>query len=438
MNVVFAGPTISHKEVQKYLDCICMPPVCHGDLLGLIDQRPAAIGIIDGYFEGAPSVWHKEILYAMNQGVNVYGSSSMGALRAAELHTFGMRGEGKIFEWYRDLVIEDDDEVAVLHGPAEVGYTVASEPMVSIRATLGLALEHGVIDHAVHDELIAGAKNTFYKKRSWRSLREHASELINDAALVQLESWLDQNRIDLKKDDAIAMLKTMASEQEEFKQPFETNFNFEWTNVWDNAYQTLGPRASSGGDPSAKDQKVLNQLRLDPEAYQRYRDKALLAWVCSRRTNIDAESDQVQFELQKFRERNRLDTRPQLLDYMSQTDLDEERLTSALREAARVRQAFQTAGDLRAGIIAQLKLSGKYLDMLDTANRKQSALDSAGLLPDQSGLLRPQLLAWYYRQRIGKPIPDDITESLAQIGLEHSDDFYRLIAEDYLYWRLSQ
>lgn len=438
MNVVFAGPTISHKEVQKYLDCICMPPVCHGDLLGLIDQRPAAIGIIDGYFEGAPSVWHKEILYAMNQGVNVYGSSSMGALRAAELHTFGMRGEGKIFEWYRDLVIEDDDEVAVLHGPAEVGYTAASEPMVSIRATLGLALEHGVIDHAVHDELIAGAKNTFYKKRSWRSLREHASELINDAALVQLESWLDQNRIDLKKNDAIAMLKTMASEQEEFKQPFETNFNFEWTNVWDNAYQTLGPKASAGGDPSANDQKVLNQLRLDPEAYQRYRDKALLAWICSRRTNIDAESDQVQFELQKFRETNRLDTRPQLLDYMSQTDLDEERLTSALREAARVRQAFQTAGDLRAGIIAQLKLSGKYLDMLDTANRKQSALDSAGLLPDQSGLLRPQLLAWYCRQRIGKPIPDDITESLAQIGLEHPDDFYRLIAEDYLYWQLSQ
>ncbi|MGB5707655.1 MAG: TfuA-like protein [Arenicellales bacterium] len=438
MNLVFVGPTISHKEVQQYLDCICMPPVCHGDLLGLIDQQPAAIGIIDSYFEGAPSVWHKEILYAMNQGVNVYGSSSMGALRAAELHTFGMRGVGKIFEWYRDLVIEDDDEVAVLHGPAEVGYTVASEPMISIRATLGLALEHGVIDHAIHDELIVGAKNTFYKRRSWRSVREHASALINKSALAQLESWLEQNRIDLKKDDAIAMLKTMASEQEELKQPFEPKFNFEWTNVWDTAYQTMAPKASSGRGLGVNDQIVLNQLRLDPEKYQRYRDKALLAWVCGRRTNTNVETDQVQFELQKFRETNRLDTRPQLLDYMSQTDLDEERLTGSLREAALVRQTFQAAGDLRVGIISQLKLSGIYLDMLDTANRKQSALDRAGLIPDQSGLIRPQLLAWYYRQRIGKPIPDDITESLAQIDLEHSDDFYRLIAEDYLYWQLSQ
>jgi hypothetical protein len=40
----------------------------------------------------------------------------MGALRAAELHTFGMVGVGRVFEGYRDGVYEDDDEVAVVHG----------------------------------------------------------------------------------------------------------------------------------------------------------------------------------------------------------------------------------------------------------------------------------------------------------------------------------
>ena len=89
-------------------------------------SEPQAIGIIDGYFQWAPAVWHKEILWAIQQGVHVFGAASMGALRAAELAPFGMRGVGRIFEAYRDGVLpgsgdepfEDDDEVAVVHGPA--------------------------------------------------------------------------------------------------------------------------------------------------------------------------------------------------------------------------------------------------------------------------------------------------------------------------------
>ena len=46
----------------------------------------------------------------------------MGALRAAELHVFGMVGVGRVFELFRDGLLEDDDEVAVAHGPADSGY----------------------------------------------------------------------------------------------------------------------------------------------------------------------------------------------------------------------------------------------------------------------------------------------------------------------------
>ena len=69
-----------------------------------------------------PTVWHKEILWAMAQGIHVFGAASIGALRAAELDAFGMRGIGRIYEAFRDGVLEDDDEVAVLHGPEELGY----------------------------------------------------------------------------------------------------------------------------------------------------------------------------------------------------------------------------------------------------------------------------------------------------------------------------
>ena len=59
------------------------------------------IGVIDGYFEVVPTVWHKEILWAMSQGIHVYGAASIGALRAAELAEFGMNGVGQIYQQYR-------------------------------------------------------------------------------------------------------------------------------------------------------------------------------------------------------------------------------------------------------------------------------------------------------------------------------------------------
>jgi hypothetical protein len=84
---------------------------------------------VDGYFERVPAVWHKEVLWAISQGIRVYGSASMGALRAAELSAFGMIGIGKIFEWYRDGVIERDDEVAVAHmGRQKMGTRFTPKP----------------------------------------------------------------------------------------------------------------------------------------------------------------------------------------------------------------------------------------------------------------------------------------------------------------------
>ena len=81
---VFTGPTLPPDEARNYLDAVFLPPVSQGDVYRVALKRPDAIGIIDGYFERVPSVWHKEILWAMKQGIHVFGSASMGALRAVE------------------------------------------------------------------------------------------------------------------------------------------------------------------------------------------------------------------------------------------------------------------------------------------------------------------------------------------------------------------
>src|SRR6266545_2055919 len=167
---VFIGPTLSADAARTELDAIFLPPVSQGDIYSLCRKRPLAIGIVDGYFERIPAVWHKEILWAMSEGVHVFGAASMGALRAAELHAFGMVGVGRVFEAYRAGDLEDDDEVAVIHGPAATGYRPASDAMVNIRQTLAAALSAKIIGQDTHRRLVKLAKGLFYADRHYPML----------------------------------------------------------------------------------------------------------------------------------------------------------------------------------------------------------------------------------------------------------------------------
>ena len=147
-------------------------------------------------------MWHKEILFAIEGGVIVYGAASMGALRAAELHPFGMIGVGHVFEMYRDGVLEDDDEVALLHASAEDGHRPISEALVNLRDLADAAVAANVIDRATADAAIAQLKALPYPQRSVRKLLELAPALA---------SFVKQPRTPLKERDALALLERMQS-----------------------------------------------------------------------------------------------------------------------------------------------------------------------------------------------------------------------------------
>src|SRR5262249_29172169 len=88
--VLFAGPSIFGFDLRSTQDfSICPPAVC-GDILKAVRGGARTIGLVDGLFGSERSVWHKEILVALSDGVRVLGASSMGALRAVECDQFGM------------------------------------------------------------------------------------------------------------------------------------------------------------------------------------------------------------------------------------------------------------------------------------------------------------------------------------------------------------
>ena len=245
---VFVGPTISVAEVRAVSDATILPPVQYGDVYRLtVDRQPQVIGIIDGYFDQVLAVWHKEILWAMSQGAHVFGAASMGALRATELAAFGMCGIGRVFAAYRDGILEDDDEVAVLHGPAELDYRPLTEALVNIRSTLAQAAKQGVIDTTTCDTMTRIAKSIHYKHRSYKTLLVRAERQgISDTERNRLNDWLPEGKIDQKRDDALAMLIGMQTAVD--RGPKRVSYYFEHTSAWEQ-FKTRIDHLDNRNDP---------------------------------------------------------------------------------------------------------------------------------------------------------------------------------------------
>jgi hypothetical protein len=232
--VIFAGPSLPPALRPVAEPAVeWRPPVRQGDVYRAALTGPAVIGIVDGYFEVVPTVWHKEILWAMAQGIHVFGAASIGALRAAELASFGMRGVGRIYEAFGDGVLEDDDEVAVLHGPEELGYPPVTEAMVNIRATLAEAVRVGIIAREQEKRVADIAKSIFYKERTHETvLRAAAASGVPPAALRDLTAWMATGRIDQKRLDAGAMLTLIHAHLAAAPPPLRVSYRVAETAAW--------------------------------------------------------------------------------------------------------------------------------------------------------------------------------------------------------------
>jgi hypothetical protein len=209
--IVFVGPTLPTAEVQARLPgARVLPPVAVGDVLALARRRGVAsighIAIIDGAFERMAAVWHKEILIALERGIAVWGAASMGALRAAELARFGMRGVGGIYRDFAAGRLVADDEVAVAHLPAEYGHRATSEALVNLRHGIARA---PMLSPRTRQALIALARARFYRERSWDALIADARTAgLPRRQLDALAAWRKPDR---KAADARLLLRRLAA-----------------------------------------------------------------------------------------------------------------------------------------------------------------------------------------------------------------------------------
>jgi hypothetical protein len=439
--VVFLGPSLPLAEARERLDAIFLPPAAQGDVWRVVTAlRPRAIGLVDGVFRHTPSVWHKEILFALSQGIHVLGAASMGALRAAELAAFGMRGVGLVFEAYRDgrlavdgtAPFEGDDEVAVIHAPAEAGWQPLSEAMVDIRCTLAAARRAGIVDEGERRLLAETAKAVFFAERAWPLVLDRAEAAgLAPARRAALAAWLGTGRVPQKRADAGLLLDELRRLREARPPPFRPAFRFAHTTMWELAVAEAGrgrPGEARGSGPLA----VLDELRLDPPSWRAVRRAALLDQLATAPPagpGLDPDPDDVRAATAELREAMGLADRRAIEAWAAANEVPAGHLRRLAEAEARLRRLERRlAPQLPARMLDRLRAEGRYAGLRRRAEAKAAfRLSEAAADGDEAAADDVHILRWYFARRLGRDIPDDLEAFARDLGFADAEGLCRAL-----------
>ncbi len=428
--VVFVGPSLAGPAVAAPPGIALRPPAAAGDLYRAARAGARVIGLVDGVFEDRPTVWHKEILWALSRGTRVLGAASLGALRAAECAPFGMEGVGAIFARLRGGEIEDDHELALAYAPRELDYAPLSEPLVNVRATLDAARAAGILPAGGAAALLATAEALPYKALTWRRLVAALPAETSDETRAAFEAWLPEGRVDLKRADALALLDAVAAAAAEPPRP-PAAFAFAETRYWQAATAAF---ESGATDLPPADAAVLDELRLDPARYERALVRAYARRAAPPGSDAATDADPPTL-VAELREELGLDTADAFRRWCAAARTTPAALAAALAAEDRLLAALDgAAAELAPAILDALRAGGRYAALDARAADKRARL-AAAPAPVFSETELPGLVARLCaRAKVRLPGGDDDPDAVARaLGLADRRALHALLAREEAY-----
>lgn len=201
--IVFCGRSVSQKDLDEaFLDAahelVFAPPAGFGDVWKHIRADTAAMVIIDCIYGDGPSVWHREILSAIEAGITIFGAGGIGALRAAEMSAMGMSGVGSVYQRLKNGLFDADDEV--LSGPD--GFA-----LVTLRIALEKITADAVLTQEEAEQMTAYTRNIFFARRTWRQIHLWLQNEIETPRREEAVSYLKTHARDPRPDDAVAAVQ---------------------------------------------------------------------------------------------------------------------------------------------------------------------------------------------------------------------------------------
>jgi len=196
--LLFAGPSSYSIDLSRYSWVVNEGPCKQSDILNhLLLDNLGRIIIADGFYKSVPAPWHKEILIAIKEGVEVIGTSSLGALRAAELDKYGMIGFGKVYSYMKEE-LRDDSEVALIHEVSTSKYRPITLAHVEVVFWIRYCLDLKLITDDQAVAIIDISANTFFEKRTKQFLSRLIRTNIPDVDIDSINRhWFSQKVQDL-------------------------------------------------------------------------------------------------------------------------------------------------------------------------------------------------------------------------------------------------
>lgn len=204
----FRRPIISDAASICEPDIIVRRPAVQGDLLRAVLEGASVIGLIDGNFEYAPPVRHKEILFGLSRGRAHFRQFEHERASGSECRVFGMIEIGEVYRRYVSADLIDDSDVALVHAPAEIGYIPLSIPLVNLVITLERMTAARRISRVEQEEFRGIAAGIFYKERTWKRLAK-AMKLSSVADEIDLLKEVRASHFDVKRADALELCKAV-------------------------------------------------------------------------------------------------------------------------------------------------------------------------------------------------------------------------------------
>jgi len=226
--------------------------------------------------------------------------------------------------------------------------------------------------------------------------------------------------------------------------PFEPNFTFERTEVWELDYEAAHslPHDLGNGAGVLLVQDILDELRLTPDAYAQAQREALSRALLireGRRQKGRAGKSEKESALRSWLGEQKIGLKKALENHrIRDTELD-----SFLEEEALVRWTSAALDDIaRSHLLNALRSHGRLAPLIERAEAKQRVLQAVGKEQstlETSGIPPAALLGWFWQQAFPGQWQTVAPGVLAEkMGFADVSEMNRALLREYLFRRYGE
>lgn len=201
--IVFGGPSLKIVRSKYPTDFDYRTPIQRNDLHMILKNYsiPGCVLITDGIFGNRLAVTPVECMDFIEAGWLLLGSSSIGALRAADCNDMGMIGIGDIFMGYQMGYYHSDADVAVIY--QDESYDELTVSMVHADSIAKKLVSQDLLTYLQYRVIIKNIRKIPWHRRSARKVSKIFDSNLSKEYTDLFLKYIKLPESNPKKNDAI-------------------------------------------------------------------------------------------------------------------------------------------------------------------------------------------------------------------------------------------